>query len=260
MYLLIRLKRKLLAVVLCICVVLSGTVYVTATAAKEDQKAIPVLMYHSILEDEKHWGKYVISPAEFEKDLAYLQREGYTAVGAAELIAYTQKKGVLPEKPIVLTFDDGYYNNYLYAYPLAKKYGTKIIISPIGYWSDQYAKESALSPYYAHCTWEQIREMSESGVVEFGNHTYNLHLSKGARLGAKQLPGESAEDYRELLQRDISTMQEKLLAATGEDTKIFTYPFGAVSENTPAIIEEMGFLITFSCESRISTICRSPES
>ena len=87
----------------------AGAITITALAAQEGVE-VPVIMYHSVLKDEAQHGAYVISPAEFEKDLLWLKENGYTTVSTGELIAYTQG-GTLPEKPVLITFDDGYYNS-----------------------------------------------------------------------------------------------------------------------------------------------------
>lgn len=259
-FLLIKLKKKIVFVGLFCILSILAAVLATAVMASSQKVQLPVIMYHSVLKDSARWGDYVISPAELEKDMKFLKDNGYTAIGERELIDYVENGVKLPEKPVILTFDDGYYNNYLYAYPLALKYGMKIIISPIGYWSQQYSKDEKLSAYYSHCTWEQIEEMYNSGLVEFANHTYNLHKNDGSRKGSKRLPGESEKDYKELLTNDIDSLQKKLYEVTGNIPKTFTYPFGAISEEEPELIHEMGFKVSFSCETKMNTITREPES
>ena len=160
----------------------------------------------------------------------------------------------------MLTFDDGYYNNYLYAYPTAKRYGMKFVLSPIGKYVDLYTETPDKSPYYAHCTWDMLREMQSSGVVEIANHTYDLHSSDGARLGTKQLSGESLEDYTKLLTEDLTLFQQKAEENLQSKPVLFAYPFGAVSKGEPEIIKNLGFKVTLSCEERVSTVTRAPES
>lgn len=64
-------------------------------------------MYHSVLKDQKMDGKYVVSPTEFENDLIYLKEHGYTTIFLQELVDYVYSGAALPEKPVVITFDDG---------------------------------------------------------------------------------------------------------------------------------------------------------
>lgn len=221
---------------------------------------VPVIMYHAVIDDSRRLGQYVVSPAELESDFAWLQQNGYTAVLSEDLIRHVEDGTPLPEKPVLITFDDGYYNNYLYAYPAARRYGMKFVLSPIGKCTDLYTAEPSESPYYAHCTWAMLREMQDSGIVEIGNHTYDLHSADGARLGTRRLASESMEDYRAMLSADVRLAQEKAGQNLGRAPVLFAYPFGVVSEGEPEIIASLGFSVTLSCEARISTVTRDPES
>lgn len=214
---------------------------------------VPIIMYHSLLKDESMHGKYVISPDAFEQDLAYLQEHGYTAVLISDLIAYVYDGAPLPDKPVVLTFDDGYYNNYLYAYPLLEKYDSKIVISIIGYYSQKYSDSGEVSPYYTHVTWDNIKEMTASGRVEILNHSYNMHSTSG-RVGTEKLNGESMEQYAQTLKQDLSTTQALLSEKAGVTPQAFTYPFGAVSKGEEEIVRSMGFKATLSCENKMNVL------
>ena len=231
-----------------------------ASAAPSQGIPLPAVMYHGLLRDPALQGTYVIDPALLESDLAYLQEKGYTPVHIADLLAYVDGKAELPEKPILLTFDDGYYNNYVYAYPLAQKYGMKIIISPIGCWSDAYSESGEERAPYTHLTWTRIREMRDSGLVEFQNHTYSLHEGKGERIGSSRKSGESDEDYAALLTADLGQMQEKMRLHLGKAADCFVYPFGAIGEGEEEIVKNLGFRCTMTCDSRISWITREPQS
>lgn len=261
MYLTFKLKRALV-VCMIVCAaaaaVFLGAEYEKKVSAAEEIH-LPVIMYHSLLKDPKMQGNYVISPDLFEKDLQYLKEHGYEAVFIEDLLKYVEKGEALPEKPVLITFDDGYYNNYHYAYPLAKQYGMKIVISPVGSYMDASSKEEDLHVSYSYITWENMKEMEQSGLVEFQNHTYNLHSSKG-RQGTKRLVSESEEEYKRLLQEDLGAMQNKMEDCLGKRPPCFTYPFGAISKGEPEIIRQMGFRCTLTCESRMNTITRDAES
>lgn len=242
-----------------LCAVLCAAAVITVRAATvEEGVEIPVVMYHSVLKDESRHGKYVISPAEFENDLLYLKKHGYTTVLMKDLIAYTQG-GELPEKPVLLTFDDGYYNNYLYAFEIAKQYQCKFVISPIGYFSEFYTESGEKNGYYTHCTWEQLKEMADSGLVEVQNHSYHLHDTKG-RIGVKKLPGESEKQYETMLSEDLLAAQKEIEEHVGVRPTTFVYPFGALSKTTPDIVKSLGFSATLICEEKISRITRDPRS
>ncbi len=238
----------------------SGNVLQAGTAV-QDPISLPVIMYHSLLKDPGLQGKYVISPNVFESDLQYIRENGYTPVHIQDLVDYVNEGKNLPEKPILLTFDDGFYNTYFYAYPLAKKYGMKIVVSVVGEYTDRDSAAERLSPSYSYLTWGTIKEMEESGYVEFQNHSNSMHFdgSGGKRKGVQRLPEESSETYRLVLTQDISAMQEKLETHLGKTPLCFTYPFGAISPEAPGILREMGFRCTMTCESRVNLITRDPE-
>lgn len=228
-------------------------------ANEEEKIDLPIIMYHGLLKEEKRQGQYVISPDLFEQDLRYLQENGYTTIVVADLIAYVREGKNLPKKPVMLTFDDGYYNNYLYAFPLLKQYHCKMVLSPIGRYTDEYTQNQDTHPNYAHCNWDAIREMMDSGLVEFQNHSYNLHSISQGRKGAKKKAIESLVDYRTLLVDDVMKMQNRMHDETGYTPTAFTYPYGAVSRESLPILRELGFQATLVCESHINTITRDPE-
>jgi peptidoglycan/xylan/chitin deacetylase (PgdA/CDA1 family) len=258
-YALVRLNRPLLLGLLAILSLLGALAAMTARAVSVPEGVdLPVVMYHAVLKDEARHGQYVISPAELENDLLYLKRQGYTTILAQDLIAYTQGAD-LPEKPILITFDDGYYNNYLYAFELAKKYHCKFVLSPIGRWADFYSETGETNAYYTHATWDQLKEMADSGLVEIQNHSYDLHRTSGP-VGVQRRQGESGVQYRARLTADVMKAQQVIEDHLGQAPAVFVYPFGAVSQGTMEIIRGLGFSATFSCRERINRVTRDPES
>lgn len=218
---------------------------------------LPVVMYHMILKNPKN-NKFIISEKDFEEDLKYINENGYTTIFVKDLIEYTHEKKELPKKPILLTFDDGAFNNYLYAFPLAKKYNAKFVFSPIAKEADKYSKVKDESPEYAHANWERISEMSHSGLVEIQNHTYNMHCAKNPRIGCTKKSGESKDSYKNKLSKDLEKSQNLIYEKTGLKPCALFYPFGAYSECTEEIVKSLGFEATFICESKINTITKNP--
>ena len=264
MFFTLRVNRKLTM----LFIVSTMIILAVCTGAVNPAKAIniksgiklPVIMYHSMLKDSKYQGKYVVSPDTFEKDLQYLQKNGYTTIAMQDLINYVDNKTPLPTKPILLTFDDGYYNNYLYAYPLAEEYKVKIMISPIGYCTDLFSQKDPNHPNYSHCTWDQINEMMSSGFVEFQNHTYNLHNSgKGGRIGVCKLKKESIAAYEAVLSADLNKMQKEMQEYTGYTPTTFVYPYGEVSREAIPIVKSLGFKASLTCQYKMNYITEDPE-
>lgn len=255
----IRMAVAVLALCLTVATVWHLPTAAVATAPT-DGVAVPIIMYHSILGNPSRQGAYVITPQQFEQDLQYLRAEGYTTVVIADLIAYVKEGKPLPKKAVMLTFDDGYYNNYHYAHPLLKQYGMRAVLSPIGVWSEHYTAHPSERDHdnYSHLTWEQLREMAQSGVWEIQNHSYDLHHNDSGQKGAAKRQGESDEGYRLRLTNDLATAQQLLKEQVGVTPTCFTYPYGAISDTSQKVLADMGFVASLSCEERTSTLTRDP--
>ena len=255
-----KMFRRTVCVMTAICLTCMIALKNPIFFAKENESAtVVILMYHSLLKDPARHGKYVVSPDLFESDLKYLKEHGYSFVGIQELIDFVYSGAPLPKKSVVITFDDGYYNNYLYAYPLLEKYDAKMVISVIGKYTDLYDGEKP-NAYYSHVTWDMINEMLASGRVEIGNHTYSMHTN-GERRGSKKIKGETDEHYSKILTEDIGKLQAEMFEHTGTYPSVYTYPFGAISNASFGIIADMGFLASLSCAEKPSTVTRGkPES
>ncbi len=220
----------------------------------EPQIHLPIIMYHAICDDSSLAGKFVITKDSLEKDLKYISENGYTTISSKELIDYAENGTPLPEKPIMLTFDDGYFNNYCYAYPLLKEYNMKAIISIIGKYTDLYSETTEENPRYSHITWSQAQEMCNSGLVEIQNHSYNSHTTDKGRNGTKKKTGESAEAYAEYIYSDVGKLQSEITRNLGYTPTVFAYPFGSVSEASYDILKGMGFKITLGCEEKVNVV------
>lgn len=229
------------------------------TTADTDSVKLPVIMYHSLLRDEKLQNDYTISPTLFENDLKYLTENRYTTVVVKDLTDYVYGKKSLPEKCIMLTFDDGYYNNYYYALPLLEKYNCKAVVSPIASVSEKFTETKDISVTYGHITFDDIKEMSDSGYVEIQNHSYDMHSLK-SRKGVSQKSGESDETYKSALTEDVVKAQTLLENATGKKPTCFVYPFGAKNDLTEKLIKEMGFSCTLTCTEKPNIITKNPDS
>lgn len=218
--------------------------------------AVPIIMYHSILKNS-HLGKYVITPEEFENDMRYLSEHKYNSITMTDLINYVENSGDIPLKPVIITFDDGNLNNYIYGRPVLEKYRMKAVVSIIGSYTEAFSAPPypTADPSYAHVSWKQIKEMQDSGYFEIQNHSYNLH-SINKRNGAKRHKGESLESYRNMLTSDIMKLQSKLRESCGITPNTFTYPFGAISKESDAILRELGFKASLSCLEGVNLINR----
>lgn len=228
----------------------------TARGAAEERDETPllVLMYHQLLPKAK--SKYIVDPEILEKDLALLKESGYASVTSSEVIDYVNAGGTLPEKPVLITFDDGHYNSWYYGKDILEKYGFTALISVIGRYSENSTVNGTGGHInYSYLTWEEIEKAAACGTFEIGNHSFDMHNYK-PRFGAKQKQGESDEDYAIALKRDTEKLQNVLSEKCGVKPKVYAFPFGAYNSLTKQILSEEGFSMMLTCNEGVSIIKR----
>ena len=255
MFLVVKFKK--IAIYLLVVILTLPAVKLVAEN-KDDSVKVPIIMYHSILKHNPSNSGYIVSPEMLESDLLYLKNNGYTTVTVADLINYVYNNIPLPEKPIMLTFDDGHYNNLYYAYPLMKKYNMKMIISVVGDYTEQFSESDSSNPNYSYLTWNEIKELQSSGYVEIQNHTYSMHSIDANRSGCMKNKSETKEQYQQILYADLSKLQLKLQQETGTAPTAFTYPFGKVCTPSYDVVKKL-FKASFSCREGVSEITKNPE-
>ena len=214
----------------------------------EKYPAVPIIMYHSVCENAKVKSDYRISTEVFEKDIKFLKENGYTAVFVGDLVGYVYEG----------TLDDGYLNNLTNVLPILEKYDMCATVSVVGDFSEKAFKEQDPNPLYAYLTWEDIKNLEESGRIEIGNHTHSMH-EIGERRGCMKITGESDEGYDKSLSDDLIKLQNALTENVGITPIVFTYPFGFVSIESIPIIKKAGFLAALTCYERINYLDGSRE-
>ena len=184
-----------------------------------------VLMYHHVVPDGTNCNDWTITESRLREDLQWLKDNGYTWVLPRELAAGEP----LPEKAVMVTFDDGYASNYHLAYPIFQELEAKAVISVI-----TKRIEDGKSDYL---TWDMCREMNNSGLVEFGSHTHDLHNGQIVN-GIIRLPDETREQYEQRVFTDLLTSKE--LIETNLDTPVtfFAYPHGLRDDWGEDFVEE----------------------
>lgn len=213
---------------------------------------LPILMYHSLTKNPSKVNAYVINVSDFENDLKFLRDNGYTAVFISEVIDYVDGSGDLPDKPVAITFDDGFVNNYDYGLSLLEKYDMKCTVSIVGSYTEKFSSLTDDNPEYAYADYETVKNMADSGRYEIASHSYDMHSlpdksNPGARKGASKNSGESDEDYRRILTEDTQKNRQLLEENCGITPVVYTYPYGAISKSSMPILKELGYRASLSC-------------
>ncbi|MBP2633645.1 MAG: polysaccharide deacetylase [Firmicutes bacterium] len=185
-------------------------------------QGIPVLNYHQI-NNEDH-NPLTLSSSEFEAQIKYLADQGYTTITPAQLADYVQYGKELPSKPILITFDDGYKDNYREAYPILQKYhftATIFLISDF------------VNTYDRYLTWEQINEMQSNGFT-FEGHTAN-HISL--------THATDAEIINELVKS-----KEALESHLNKNIKYLAYPCGDYNQTVIDLTKKANYRAAFTID------------
>lgn len=173
--------------------------------------SVPTLMYHAV--SDEIWSPYpdlFVSPSEMEAQLQYLQENGFTTIHFSDLEHVDQI-----EKPVLLTFDDGYLDNYTELFPLLQKYEAKATI---------FAITKSIGTHPLYFTWEQAREMADSGLVEIHSHTVSH-------------PNLDTLSYEEQ-QYELEQSQLDILRNLGRESYVFCYPTGRYNADTLELVDD----------------------
>ena len=221
---------------------------------------VPILMYHHLSEDVTN--SEMVSPEQFEAQIRALSEAGYTGVSFDELQAYVLRGAPLPEKPVVITFDDGYESNYTLAYPILQKYGMKATIFAIGvsFGKDHYKDtDYAITPHFGAA---EAAEMAASGLISIQSHTYDMHQwppyesGSAVRENILPLPGESEEAYVQALTEDFTRSRALLEDAAGQPVDVLAYPAGQYSTLAQVTLQSLGVHVTLSTNPGVNTVVR----
>ena len=168
---------------------------------------VPVLMYHGVSDDTWGAAELFVRPSDLEEELKYLKDNGYTPIWFSDLHRVDEI-----EKPVILTFDDGYNDNYSELFPLLQKYETKATVFVI-------TNNLSYNPNFM--TWEQAKEMADSGLVDIQSHTVtHPHLNAISR---EQQIDELQGSY------------EAILEHIGRPPTVLCYPYGDFNTDTQDI-------------------------
>ena len=190
-----------------VTITVSVTVPVETTEEKFDEKNIskdvPVFMYHTSSENNPgSLAELYVKPSEFEKQIVYLTENGFTFCTFDD---YDNLNNI--NKPVFITFDDGYLENYTEIYPIVQKYNAKITI----FLMLNHVRDSNI-------TWDMVVEMSDSGLVKFESHTVS-HPS---------LSSVSSDDAR--LTEELKNSKQKIEEMTGKPVIALAYPNGEFNQ------------------------------
>ncbi len=243
--------KKLTALLLCVT-----SVILTATAfavCQGNTTVLPIIMYHHISKNSVSLGDYVISVTQLENDIRYLSKNGYETVTTKDLLSFRRGEKALPEKPCMLTFDDGFLSVAEYAVPILKKYGMKAVITVIGKEVSRYSEIDDKNPEYAYLNGNALKKLETDGTLDIQCHTYDMH-NLWPRKGCDKIYGETSADYCNALYCDIKRFNEIFMPYVGRKTTAIALPFGAYCSATIDNLQKLGFSVIFTCTEKVNVL------
>lgn len=212
-----KIKNLIIIAVLVIIVTIATIVFKEYQYKKRIDVKIPILLYHDFVttvpDSDPDDFNYINTPESFEENIKVLVENGYTFISMEELNEAINGKIELPEKPILINMDDGYYSNYEYIYPILKKYNAKASIFVV---TDKIGKEIDGKRYLG---WEQCLEMQNSGLVEIFSHS-KRHVFYD-KLPVRAVRDDVTESYK-IIEENLGN----------KNLKVFAYPYGAYTKET----------------------------
>ncbi|HWP97345.1 MAG TPA: polysaccharide deacetylase family protein [Syntrophomonadaceae bacterium] len=218
-----------------------------AVAQDKPPRGVPILMYHKVSPDPNVGGlTYRVPPDDFDWQMHYLQENGYHTVDIGAVVDHFQKGADLPEKAVVITLDDGYQDNYVFAFPILKKYGltaTVFVVTDIVGGVNEFDTKAHRQPRTSMLTWDEIKEMDAGGIT-IGAHT--LDHSQLSKISLKEA------------KRQIVESKQVLEKRLGKEVQYFCYPYGQYSSAVVRLVKDNGFRAATSIEPGLVTSVKDP--
>ncbi|MHA3058023.1 poly-beta-1,6-N-acetyl-D-glucosamine N-deacetylase PgaB [Acinetobacter sp. ANC 5584] len=262
--------NRFLSSVLATCVGMAAVGMTQAVSAKKPKinpTTLTVIGYHEVTDDKDALiPMYSVSTSRFEEQVRWLQKSGFHFISVDQLLKAHQGKTVLPEKPVLLTVDDGYENFYTNVYPFVKANKIPIVLAVVGSWLEPKADEMVnfgddKIPRSKIVTWSQLKEMSKSGYVEIASHSYDLHHGI---LGNPQGNSEPAATtrlydpetktyegdgtYAKRIYDDLKKNNDLIKAHGIPSPRVMVWPYGRYNLETVRIAKGLGMPITVSLD------------
>lgn len=229
-----------------------------------------VIAYHDVRDnvtEDVDPDQYAISTRRLIDQFTWLRNNGFTPVSAGDLLAAQRGELQLPERAVLLTFDDGLRSVYTHVYPLLRLFDYPAVVSVVTSWisGESRPSDDAYAIASEFITWEELSEMHDSGLVEVASHSHDLHRGILGNAQGNTQPAaitrqylgtryESHTEYltriRDDLQRSIAQIHEHV----GVRPRVMTWPYGAYNEPLIELADSLGMPITLTLDSEVRSV------
>ena len=229
-------------------------------------RAYVALCYHDVQDVVDDPDGMAVSRDNLVAQFSWLRENGYTPVSIDALLAAQRGERPLPDKAVLLTFDDGYASFYTKVLPLLKAFDYPAVLALVGSWLEvpaagQVAYGDSLVPRERFMNWEQIREVAASGLVEISSHSYDLHRGIPANPQGNFQPAmttrrydaasgryETDETYLKRLRADLARNSALLKMQLGSKPRVMVWPYGEYNRHAQEVAAEAGMPISLTLD------------
>ncbi len=274
-------------------IILAGLFLITACGSAETPRYVPpadrvplnadhawpknsflVLGYHDVEDDAADQRYLSVRTSALNDQLAWLRDNGYHPISVQQIVDAHAGKIVLPEKAVLLTFDDGYSSFYTRVWPLLERYKFPALWAPVGSWVDAPANQPVdfgglKTARDKFATWEMVREVSKSPLVEIGAHTWASHYGVQANPQGSKEPAvanrlydkntgqyETDAQYEARINADLDRVTKKITEVTGKAPRAWVWPYGAANGTTLKLARQHGYEMAFTLNPGLANAAR----
>ncbi len=274
-------------------IILAGLLLITACGSAETPRYVPpadrvplnadhawpknsflVLGYHDVEDDAADQRYLSVRTSALNDQLAWLRDNGYHPISVQQIVDAHAGKIVLPEKAVLLTFDDGYSSFYTRVWPLLERYKFPALWAPVGSWVDAPANQPVdfgglKTARDKFATWEMVREVSKSPLVEIGAHTWASHYGVQANPQGSKEPAvanrlydkntgqyETDAQYEARINAEIDRVTQKITEVTGKAPRAWVWPYGAANGTTLKLARQHGYEMAFTLNPGLANAAR----
>ncbi|ENW04397.1 poly-beta-1,6-N-acetyl-D-glucosamine N-deacetylase PgaB [Acinetobacter beijerinckii] len=238
-----------------------------AASPKIDASTLTVIGYHEIIDRKDALiPSYAVTAQQFSEHIDWLKKNGYHFINVDQLLKAHQGKYKLPNKPVLLTVDDGYQSFYQNAYPIIRAKKIPVVLAVVGSWleptenqkvdfgGEEIARNKILS-------WNELKEMQSSGLVEIASHSYHLHQGVNANPQGNSEPAaitriydpktktyESDTDYQTRIYQDLKHNNDLLKAHGLRSPRVMVWPYGRYNMQLVQASKQLGMPITITLD------------
>lgn len=245
---------------LCALLLLPALLLPAAVAHADSPARLTVLSYHEVADPgETLVPAYAVTPTNFVRQIDWLRNRGYHFVSLADVIADADGKRPLPDKAVLITFDDGYQSVYDNAWPILKMFRIPAVIAVVGSWMEEKGQvdfDGKSVPRSKLLSWDELREMHQSGLVAVGSHSFDLHHGvqgnpqgnlQPAATTRRYLPEqkryEDEASYLKRVEADLKRNNDLIRARTGATPQVIAWPYGRYNTGVRKIAEHLGLRV-----------------